>query len=58
MLIHLFVEIVIAALVYWLITLLPLPEPAPAVLKVIFIIVLILLVLQAFGLFAAKSFLP
>ena len=54
MLISLIVEIVVVALVYWLVSLLPLPEPAPLILKVIFIIILILIVLSAFGILGSN----
>jgi hypothetical protein len=54
MLISLIIGIVVIALIYWLVTLIPLPEPAPAVLKVVFIVVLILYVLQAFGFLGGK----
>ena len=50
MILNLVVEIVVVALVYWLISLLPLPEPAPLILKVLFVLILILIVLSAFGL--------
>jgi hypothetical protein len=56
MIISLIVGIVVIALVYWLLTLIPLPSPAPVVLKVIFIVVLVLFVLQSFGLWGGKLF--
>ena len=54
MLISLIVEIVVVALVYWLVSLLPLPAPAPLILKVIFILILILIVLSAFGILGSN----
>jgi hypothetical protein len=55
MLISLAVGIVIIALIYWVTTLLPLPQPAPKILQVLFIIILILYILQAFGLLGGLS---
>jgi hypothetical protein len=55
MLLNLIVEIIIIALIYWLVTFLPLPAPAGAIINVIFIIILILVVLSAFGLFGAVT---
>jgi hypothetical protein len=54
MLISLIVEIVVVALVYWLVSLLPLPAPAPLILKVIFILILIFIVLGAFGILGSN----
>lgn len=48
-LVSLVVAIVVLALVYWLITLLPLPEPFPKIILVVFILVAIVWVLHAFG---------
>jgi hypothetical protein len=45
----LIVYVVVLGLLYWAVSLLPLPEPFPVVVKVLFIILLILVLLQAFG---------
>lgn len=47
--ITLVVSLVVIGLLYYLVTLLPLPSPFPAVIRVIFILILIYVVLQAFG---------
>lgn len=47
--ISIIITLVVLGLVYWLITLLPLPDPFPLILKVVFIILAILVVLQALG---------
>jgi hypothetical protein len=47
--ISLVIYIVVIALVYWLVSLLPLPAPAPMILRVLFILILILVLLSAFG---------
>ncbi len=45
----LIVYVVILGLLYFCVTLLPLPEPFPTVVKVLFIILLILVILNAAG---------
>jgi hypothetical protein len=49
MLISLLIAIVIIALVYWLITLLPLPSPFKTIILVVFILIAIIYVLQVGG---------
>jgi len=49
--ISLLVTIVLIGLVYWIISLIPLPEPFPTIVKVLFIIIAVLAVLQAFGIY-------
>lgn len=51
MLISLIVFLVILGLVYWLVSLIPLPAPFGTIIKVIFIIIAILYVLQALGIY-------
>lgn len=48
-LISLIVYLVIFGLIWWLISLLPLPAPVAQVVRVLFIILLILIVLSVFG---------
>jgi len=48
--IELIVAIVILGLIYWAVSLIPLPDPFPTIVKILFIIVAVLYVLQAFGL--------
>jgi uncharacterized membrane protein YtjA (UPF0391 family) len=48
MFISLIVEIIVVALLYYLVTFLPLPAPAPQILQVLFVIILVLIVLSAF----------
>jgi hypothetical protein len=50
MLISLLIGVIVIGLLYWLVSLIPLPAPFPTVVKVIAIIILVLYVLQAFGL--------
>lgn len=45
----LIVAIVVLGLLYWLITLLPIPNPFKQVVLVIFVLILILVVLSSFG---------
>ena len=45
----LIVSVVVLGLLYWVLTLLPLPDPFPIVLKVLFVILLVLLLLNSFG---------
>lgn len=53
--ITLIVGILVLALIYWLVSLLPIPEPFDIIIKVIFIIIAILMVLNAFGLVTGIS---
>jgi hypothetical protein len=48
-LVSLVVAIVVLSLVYWLLTLLPLPAPFHQILLVIFVLIAILMVLRGFG---------
>lgn len=47
--INLVVYLVVFGLIWWLISLLPLPAPVAQVVRVLFIIMLILIVLSVFG---------
>lgn len=49
MLISLIGFIIVLGLVYWLVSLIPLPAPFPTIVKVLFIIIAVLYILQAFG---------
>lgn len=51
----LIVTLVILGLLFWLLTLLPLPDPFPTILKVVFILIAIYVVLGAFGILPAIS---
>ncbi len=48
-LINLVVYLVVFGLIWWLVSLLPLPAPVAQVVNVIFIIMLLLIVLSVFG---------
>lgn len=56
-LINLIVYLVVFGLIWWLVSLLPLPSPVAQVVRVLFIIMLILIVLSAFGIIPG-SYLP
>ena len=45
----LIVYLIVLGLVYWLVSLLPLPEPFGMIIKVLFVILAIVAVLSAFG---------
>ena len=47
--IPLLVYIVILGLIYWAVSLLPVPPPFPTIIKVIFIFIAVLAILQFFG---------
>lgn len=47
--INLIVYLVVFGLIWWLVSLLPLPSPVAQVVRVLFIIMLILIVLAVFG---------
>lgn len=47
--ISLIVFIVVLGLIYWAVSLIPLPDPFPTVVKVLFIIIAVIAVLNAFG---------
>lgn len=49
--ISLIVILVVLALVYYCLTLLPIPEPFGVIIKVVFVLVAILEILSAFGIF-------
>lgn len=51
MLVSLIVFIVILGLIYWLVSLIPLPTPFPTIVKVIFIIIAVLYILQTLGIY-------
>jgi len=46
----LLISVILLGLLYWLVSLIPLPSPFPQVVRVLFIILLVLVVLSAFGL--------
>jgi len=48
-LVNLIVYLVVFGLIWWLVSLLPLPSPVAQVVRVLFIILLILIVLSVFG---------
>jgi hypothetical protein len=56
-LISLIVYLVIFGLIWWLVSLLPLPSPIAQIVRVLFIILLILIVLSVFGIIP-RSYLP
>jgi hypothetical protein len=56
-LISLIVYLVIFGLIWWLVSLLPLPAPVAQIVRVLFIILLILIVLSVFGIIPG-GFLP
>ena len=45
----LIVSIILLGLLYWVVSLIPLPSPFPRVVQVLFIILLVLMLLNAFG---------
>lgn len=49
MLISLIVYLVVFGLIWWLVSMLPLPGPVAQIVRVLFIILLILIVLSVFG---------
>lgn len=49
MLISLLVAVLVLGLIYWLITLLPIPDPFKKIVLVIFIIICIIMLLNMFG---------
>ena len=49
MLVTLIVYLVLLGLVYWLVSLIPLPSPFPEIIRVLFIILAVVAVLSAFG---------
>lgn len=53
--ITLIVTLVVLGLLFWLITLLPLPAPFPIILKVVFILIAIWIILGAFGILPALN---
>ncbi len=55
--INLIIYLVVFGLIWWLVSLLPLPAPVAQIVRVLFIIILILIVLGAFG-FLPISYLP
>jgi hypothetical protein len=48
-LISLIIYLVVFGLIWWLVSLLPLPSPVAQIVRVLFIILLILIVLSVFG---------
>lgn len=51
MIISVIVFVIILALVYWLVSLIPLPDPFNVIVKVLFILIAVLYILNAFGIF-------
>lgn len=49
MLITLVITLVVLALVYWLVSLLPLPDPFGLIVKVLFVLIAVLYILNAYG---------
>ena len=49
LLITLIVIVIVLGLVYWLVSLIPLPEPFGSIVKVLFILLALVIVLSAFG---------
>lgn len=49
MLISLIATLIVAGLIYWLITLIPLPSPFPEIIRVVVIIAVVLYLLQFLG---------
>ncbi len=47
--ISLIIALVILGLIYWAVSLIPLPDPFPQIVKVIFIIIAVVYVLNALG---------
>ncbi len=47
--ISLIITIVILGLVYWAVSLIPLPDPFPTIVKILFILIAVMILLQAFG---------
>lgn len=47
--IHVIVVLVIAGLIYWCLTLIPLPEPFPTIIRVVVIIAVVLYLLSLLG---------
>lgn len=47
--ISLIIALVILGLIYWAVSLIPLPEPFPAIIRVVFILIAVIYLLQAFG---------
>ena len=52
--ISLLVTIILIGLLYWLVSLIPLPAPFPSIVKVLFIVIAVLTILSAFGVLPAK----
>lgn len=55
--INLIIYLVILGLIWWLVSLLPLPSPIAGIVRVLFIILLIMVVLAVFGIIPG-GFLP
>lgn len=49
LIINLIVYLVVLGLIWWLVSLLPLPAPVGQIVRVLFIILLILIILSVFG---------
>lgn len=47
--ISLIITIVVLGLIYWVVSLIPLPDPFPMIVKVLFIIIAVLILLSALG---------
>ncbi|QYF96205.1 hypothetical protein KY495_22205 [Massilia sp. PAMC28688] len=57
MIVSLIIYLVVFGLIWWLVTLLPLPAPVAQIVRVLFVILLILIVLAVFGIIP-NSYLP
>lgn len=51
MLVSLIIGIIVLGLVYWLVTLIPLPDPFPTIIKVLFIIIAVFYIFDALGIY-------
>lgn len=47
--ITLIISLVVLGLIYWAVSLIPLPAPFPTIIKVIFIVIAVVMLLNAFG---------
>lgn len=47
--IELIIALVLIGLIYWAVSLIPLPEPFPLIIRVLFIIIAVIYLLNAFG---------
>lgn len=57
MIVNLIIYLVVFGLIWWLVSLLPLPAPVAQIVRILFIILLIMIVLAVFGIIP-NSYLP